>query len=51
MLARVTVAHEFRRAHIEVLLGAPDTFLERWRCRLIQDFHTAARAVGDVHLI
>ena len=51
VLARVAVADEFLRAHIEVLLGAPDAFLERRRCRLVQDLHTAAWAFGDVHLI
>jgi len=35
VLARVAVADEFHRAHIEVLLGAPDTFLERRRRRLV----------------
>ena len=51
MLARVAVPDQFQGTSIEVLLGAADTFLEGWGCRLIQDLDAAARTFGDVHLI
>jgi hypothetical protein len=46
--ARVAVADQFFCPDVEVLFGAADCFLEGRRGWLIEDFHAAAWAFGDI---